>query len=77
MSRDLDVSTLARAYDIAAYNMSGSSAILNYPNEYNMASHAGSTSSSNVFEIEYLDLDNWLDLLEAVLDQAEKKNRGP
>jgi len=66
----------ARAYDRAAYNMSGSSAILNFPNEYNMASHAGSTSSSNVFEIEYLDLDNWLDLLEVVVDQAEKNNRG-
>ncbi|KEH42730.1 putative transcription factor AP2-EREBP family [Medicago truncatula] len=67
----------ARAYDRAAYNMSGSSAILNFPNEYNMASHAGSTSSSNVFAFEYLDLDNWLDLLEVVVDHAEKNNRGP
>jgi len=76
----------ARAYDRAAYNMSGSSAILNFPNEYNMSAGAGSTSSGNanaedngrqVFEFEYLDLDNLLDLLEVLLDHAEKKNRGP
>lgn len=64
----------ARAYDWAAYNMSGSSAILNFPNEYNISAGAGATSYSNVFEFEYLDLDSFL---EVVIDHAKKKNRGP
>jgi len=68
----------ARAYDRAAYNMRGYFAVLNFPNEYNMAGGgSGSTSSSNMFEFEYLDLDSLLDLLEVVLDHVEKKNRGP
>jgi len=69
----------ARAYDRAAYNMRGSSAILNFPNEYNMAAGAGFglTSSSNMFEFDqYMDLDSFLDLLEMTLDQVEQKNRG-
>ncbi|PNY14445.1 ethylene-responsive transcription factor erf098-like protein [Trifolium pratense] len=79
----------ARAYDRAAYNMRGSFAILNFPNEYNMPARAGSgaTSASSsssrntnvegrgkqVFEIEYLD-DK---LLEELLDFEEKRNKGP
>ncbi|RHN80294.1 hypothetical protein MtrunA17_Chr1g0186691 [Medicago truncatula] len=54
--------------------MSGSSAILNFPNEYNISAGAGATSYSNVFEFEYLDLDS---LLEVVIDHAKKKNRDP
>ncbi|MCI55048.1 ethylene-responsive transcription factor ERF096-like, partial [Trifolium medium] len=39
----------ARAYDRAAYDMRGSAAILNFPNEYNMPVSAGfgATSASS------------------------------
>ncbi|KAI9125761.1 hypothetical protein K1719_003179 [Acacia pycnantha] len=77
----------ARAYDRAAYNMRGSFAILNFPNEYpltanrsnNTASSSSSSSAasssrnrSEVFEFEYLD-DK---LLEELLDYDEKKKNG-
>ncbi|XP_073138348.1 ethylene-responsive transcription factor 14-like [Henckelia pumila] len=68
----------ARAYDRAAYNMRGSLAILNFPNEYPcLGSHASSSISKNeadkgkeVFEFEYLD-DK---LLEDLLDFEEKSD---
>ncbi|KAK4265291.1 hypothetical protein QN277_026360 [Acacia crassicarpa] len=78
----------ARAYDRAAYNMRGSFAILNFPNEYPLTANrsnntaASSSSSSSaasssrnrpeVFEFEYLD-DK---LLEELLDYDDKKKNG-
>ncbi|XP_021667608.2 ethylene-responsive transcription factor ERF096 [Hevea brasiliensis] len=72
----------ARAYDRAAYAMRGQLAILNFPNEYTLASGgsgsvtASSSSSSpsmqkNVIELECLD-DR---LLEEMLDQEEQKSK--
>ncbi|XP_073021323.1 ethylene-responsive transcription factor 14-like [Primulina eburnea] len=70
----------ARAYDRAAYDMRGSLAILNFPNEYpSFSSHAPSSSRSKnesekgkqVFEFEYLD-DK---LLDDLLDFGEKSNQ--
>ncbi|KFK31718.1 hypothetical protein AALP_AA6G149900 [Arabis alpina] len=78
----------ARAYDQAAYSMRGQSAILNFPQEYNMGSSGGgssaagsssssasassSSSSRQVFEFEYLD-DS---VLEELLEQGENSNKG-
>ncbi|XP_073290725.1 ethylene-responsive transcription factor ERF096-like [Primulina huaijiensis] len=70
----------ARAYDRAAYNMRGSLAILNFPNEYpSFSSHASSSSRSNyeagkgkeVFEFEYLDDQ----VLEDLLDFGDKSDK--
>ncbi|OAY28080.1 ethylene-responsive transcription factor ERF096 [Manihot esculenta] len=75
----------ARAYDRAAYAMRGQLAILNFPNEYPLASggsassstslSASSSSSSSmrnqVIELEYLD-DR---LLEEMLEQEEQKSK--
>ncbi|XP_073290964.1 ethylene-responsive transcription factor 14-like [Primulina huaijiensis] len=70
----------ARAYDRAAYDMRGSLAILNFPNEYpSFSSHATSSSRSKnesekgkqVFEFEYLD-DK---LLDDLLDFGEKSSQ--
>ncbi|EOA38791.1 hypothetical protein CARUB_v10011057mg [Capsella rubella] len=67
----------ARAYDRAAYSMRGQAAILNFPHEYNMGAGSSTTaantssSSSQVFEFEYLD-DSVLDEL---LEYGENYNK--
>ncbi|KAI3935756.1 hypothetical protein MKX01_032940 [Papaver californicum] len=65
----------ARAYDKAAFEMRGSLAVLNFPNEYPSMNTRGNVSSSSgrkqVFEFEYYD-DK---LLEDMLGSEEEGNK--
>ncbi|KAK2401925.1 ethylene-responsive transcription factor ERF096 [Trifolium repens] len=83
----------ARAYDRAAYNMRGSFAILNFPNEYNMPIRAGSSATTSASSSSSSSSRNtnvegrgrqvfeieYLDdkLLEELLDFEVKRNKGP
>ncbi|KAI3910854.1 hypothetical protein MKW98_022541 [Papaver atlanticum] len=70
----------ARAYDKAAFEMRGSLAVLNFPNEYPSMNARGNVSSSSaggkqVFEFDYYDDQLLEDMLGSEEEENKKKGR--
>ncbi|KAI3892253.1 hypothetical protein MKW92_046410 [Papaver armeniacum] len=71
----------ARAYDKAAFEMRGSLAVLNFPNEYPSMNARGNVSSSSssggkqVFEFDYYDDQLLEDMLGSEEEENNKKGR--